>query len=174
MGVPILATALIKVLARRGYRIAAELRRAGWEPLEVYPFATLWLLGLPTEKKRTPLGRRRIHHALQALVPGLEHPDASEHQLDATVCALTAHLWRQGRTTTVGAADEGLMIIPDVTAATGASDRARSAPPPRGGGARALPLGWPYAVETPAGSSRTGSPPPGYGERSGSPLGPPH
>ncbi len=125
MGVPILATTLIKVLARRGYRLAAALRRAGWEPLETYPFATLRLLGLPTAGKRTPLGRRRIHHALQALVPGLDHPDASEHQLDAVVCALTAHLWREGRTRTVGAEDEGLMVIPDVAGA--ASDRARPA-----------------------------------------------
>lgn len=126
MGVPILATALIKVLARRGARIAEELRRVGREPLEVYPFATLRLLGLPTAGKRTPLGRRRIHQALQALVPGLDHPDASEHQLDVTVCALTAHLWRQGRTRTVGAADEGLLVIPDVAAA--APNRARPAP----------------------------------------------
>ena len=112
--VPILATALIKVLARRGIRLAEALRRAGWEPLEVYPYATLRLLGLPTAGKRTPLGRRRIHHALQPLVPGLQHPDASEHQLDAVVCAYTARLWREGRTRAVGAADEGVMVIPDV------------------------------------------------------------
>jgi uncharacterized protein len=112
MGVPILATALIKVLARRGYALAASLRRMGIEPLEVYPFATLRLLGLPTQGKRTRLGRLRIHQALQPLVPGLDHPDASEHQLDAVVCAYTAQLWRQGRATLVGAADEGLMVIP--------------------------------------------------------------
>lgn len=116
MGVPILATGLIKVLARRGHALAEILRWEGWEPLEVYPFATLRLLGLPTQGKRTRLGRQRIHHALQPLVPGLDHPDASEHQLDAVVCALTAALWRHGRTRTVGAADEGLMIIPDVRA----------------------------------------------------------
>lgn len=126
MGVPTLATALIKVLARRGYRIDAALRQAGWEPLEVYPFATLRLLGLPTAGKRTHLGRQRIHHALRALVPGLDHPDASEHQLDAVVCALTAHLWRQGRTRTVGAEDEGLMVIPDVAFLPAAYDQ----PPP--------------------------------------------
>ncbi len=117
MRVPILATALIKVLARRGYGLAATLRAAGWEPLEVYPFATLRLLDLPTKGKRTRLGRQRIHQALQPLVPGLDHPDASEHGLDAVVCALTAQLWRQGRTRTVGAADEGLMVIPDIAAA---------------------------------------------------------
>lgn len=33
------------------------------------------------------LGRRRIHDALRPLVPGLDHPAASEHQLDAVVCA---------------------------------------------------------------------------------------
>lgn len=114
MRVPALATALIKVLARRGARIAAALRELGYEPLEVYPFATLRLLGLPWQGKRTPVGRRKIHRALKPLVPGLNHPRASEHQLDAVVCALTAQLWRQCRTRTVGIPEEGLMTIPDV------------------------------------------------------------
>ena len=126
MGVPILATALIKVLARRGVRVAALLRARGCDPLEVYPFATLRLLGLPTEGKRTLLGRRRIHHALQPLVPGLDHPDASEHQLDAVVCALTAHLWRLGLTRAVGVEDEGQTIIPDETAAGWLAVQARA------------------------------------------------
>lgn len=112
--VPTLATALLKVLARRGIRLAAALRAAGWEPLEVYPYATLRLLGLPTSGKRTQLGRLRIHSALQALVPGLEHPAASEHQLDAVVCAYTAQLWRDGHTRAVGSPDEGVMVIPDL------------------------------------------------------------
>jgi predicted nuclease with RNAse H fold len=113
MGVPALATALIKVLARRGARIAAALRVLGYEPLEVYPFATLRLLGLPWQGKKTHAGRRRIHRALKPLVPGLNHPKASEHQLDAVVCAFTALLWRLGRTRTVGLPEEGLMTIPD-------------------------------------------------------------
>jgi len=115
MGVPTLATALIKVLARRGERIAHGLRAIGHEPIEVYPFATLRLLGLPSEGKKTPKGRRRIHRALKPLVPGLNHPKASEHQLDAVVCALTALLWRLGKTRTVGLAEEGLMVIPEAT-----------------------------------------------------------
>jgi predicted nuclease with RNAse H fold len=113
MGIPTLATALIKVLARRGERIATAVRELGYEPLEVYPFATLRLLGLPSHGKKTPTGRRRIHRALKSLVPGLDHPRASEHQLDSVVCALTALLWRRGRTCTVGRPDEGVMIIPD-------------------------------------------------------------
>lgn len=112
MGVPALATALIKVLARRGQRIAAALRDLGHEPIEVYPFATLRLLGLPSSGKKTPKGRAKIYQALRPLVPGLRHPRASEHQLDAIVCALTAQLWREGRTRTVGEPDEGLMVIP--------------------------------------------------------------
>ena len=114
MGVPTLATALIKILARRGARIAAALREMGCEPLEVYPFATLRLLGLPWRGKRTPAGRRKIYRGLRPLVPGLRHPRASEHQLDAVVCALTAQLWRERRTRTVGLPEEGLMTIPDV------------------------------------------------------------
>lgn len=116
MRVPILATALIKVLARRGGALALALRRAGCEPLEVYPYATLRLLGLPTHGNRTDLGRRRIHQALQPLVPDLDHPEATEHQLDAVVCALTVNLWRHGLATTVGAEDEGLMVNPDIAA----------------------------------------------------------
>lgn len=114
MGVPTLATALIKVLARRGARIAEAVRGIGHEPLEVYPFATLRLLGLPWRGKKTAAGRRRIHRALKPLVPGLNHPRASEHEIDAVVCALTALLWRQGRTRSVGVAEEGLMMIPDI------------------------------------------------------------
>ena len=127
MRVPTLATALIKVLARRGERLAVKLGLAVWEPLEVYPYATLRLLGLPTAGKRTQLGRRRIHAALQALVPGLDHPEATEHQLDAVVCALTAQLWRDGRTTTVGAPDEGLLVIPDVASGRPSDHPARAA-----------------------------------------------
>jgi predicted nuclease with RNAse H fold len=114
MRVPTLATALLKVLARRGMRLDARLRDAGWEPLEVYPYASLRLLGLPTAGKRTPLGRARIHEALREIVPGLNHPDATEHQLDAVVCAYTAHLWHAGLTRTVGDPAEGLMVIPDI------------------------------------------------------------
>src|SRR3954447_21799664 len=51
MRVPTLATALLKVLARRGARVATAVRALGYEPLEVYPFATLRLLGLPTQGK---------------------------------------------------------------------------------------------------------------------------
>lgn len=116
MRVPILGMTLIKVLARRGRRIGEALRAAGREPLEVYPFGTLRLLGLPSRGKRTAEGRRRIHDALRPLVPGLDHPRASAHELDAVVCALTARLWVEGRTTTVGAPDEGLLVIPSAAA----------------------------------------------------------
>jgi hypothetical protein len=125
--------------------MAAALRVCGWEPLEVYPFATLRLLGLPCEGKRTELGRHRIHRALQDLVPRLDHPTASEHQLDAVVCALTARLWREGKTRTVGAPDEGLMTIPDVDVAL--------APSSRRPGRR--------AAETPAEYATTGTAPAG-------------
>ena len=133
--IPILATALIKVLARRGFGLAATLHAHGYQPLEVYPYATLRLLDLPAQGKRTALGRRRIHAALQPLIPGLDHPDASEHGLDAVVCALTAQLWQQGRTIAVGDPLEGQMIIPDPSTSPSAAIRATqpvaAAPPLR-------------------------------------------
>jgi predicted nuclease with RNAse H fold len=125
MGVPTLATALIKVLARRGARIAMALRMAGFDPLEVYPFATLKLLGLPWERKRTRDGRCRIHDALRPIVPGLDHPGASDHQLDAVICALTARFWREGRTLNVGDPAEGLMVVPNRARVFTASGRVR-------------------------------------------------
>jgi predicted nuclease with RNAse H fold len=115
MGVPTLATALIKVLARRGARMAAAIRDLGHEPIEVYPFATLKILGLPWQGKKSEAGRLKIYRALRPLVPGFRHPRASEHQVDAVVCALTALLWRRKLTRAVGMPEEGLMTVPDPT-----------------------------------------------------------
>jgi predicted nuclease with RNAse H fold len=110
--VPILASALIKVLARRGIALAGQMHAAGFTVLEAYPFATLLLLGLPTKGKRSRRGRAVIHAALAPLVPGLDHPDASEHELDAVICALTADLWLRGRCRLVGDPAEGQMVVP--------------------------------------------------------------
>ena len=104
---------MIKVLARRGARIAAALAELGYQPLEVYPFATLRLLGLPGAARRRRTADVASIGRSKPLVPGLNHPRASEHQLDSVVCALTALLWRQGGTRTVGRPEEGLMVIPD-------------------------------------------------------------
>jgi predicted nuclease with RNAse H fold len=123
--VPILAMALIKVLARRGIALAAQLRPSGFTILEAYPYATLRLLGLPTRGKRSRQGRRTIAEALAPLVPGLDHPDATEHELDAVVCALTADLWLRGRCRLVGDPTEGEMVVPRPDA---------TAPEPRSGG----------------------------------------
>ena len=112
MGVPALATSLIKILARRGARVAMALRVGGIDPLEVYPFATLRLLGLPWANKKTRAGRSLIHDALRPLVPGLDHPRASDHEIDAVVCALTARFHREGRTRLVGDPAEGTMVVP--------------------------------------------------------------
>jgi uncharacterized protein len=111
--VPILASALIKVLARRGIALAVKLRAAGFTVLETYPYATMLLLGLPTRGKRSRQGRRLIGEALAPLVPGLDHPDATEHELDAVVCALTADLWLRGRCRLVGDPSEGQMVVPN-------------------------------------------------------------
>jgi hypothetical protein len=44
---------------------------------------------------------------------GLRHPQASERQLNAVVCALTVQMGREGRTRAVGDPAEGLVVIPD-------------------------------------------------------------
>jgi predicted nuclease with RNAse H fold len=110
--VPTLATALIKVLARRGIALAESLRRDGFEVLETYPFATLRLLDLPATGKRSRAGRQRIGEAVSWFVPGLAGLDPSEHELDAVVCALTADLWLRGQCRLVGDPAEGQMVVP--------------------------------------------------------------
>lgn len=112
MGVPTLATALLKVLARRGQRIAMALRVDGYDPVEVYPYASLRLLGLPTAGKKTRAGRAAIHAALRRRVAGLNHPEATDHQLDAVVCAWTAHLATLGRARPLGRAEDGFVLVP--------------------------------------------------------------
>lgn len=112
MGIPTLATGLLKVLAWRGQRIAMALRLEGYDPIEVYPYASMRLMGVPTERKKTIEGRRRIHASLRRRVRGLDHPEASDHQLDAVVCAWTAHLWATGRARSIGLPEEGLVTVP--------------------------------------------------------------
>ena len=112
MGIPTLATGLLKVLAWRGQRIAMALRVDGYDPLEVYPFASMRLMGVPAKSKKSREGRRRIHAALKRRIRGLDHPEASDNLLDAVVCAWTAHLWATGKARSVGAPEEGLVTIP--------------------------------------------------------------
>ena len=69
-------------------------------------------------------------------------PATHTHERAPVVCALTAQLWREGWARTVGAEDEGLVIIPDVAAA--AADRARPAV------RRAAEEREPYRVDDPA------------------------
>ena len=126
LGVPTLATALIKVLARRGRRIGLALRVGGVWPLEAYPHATLKLLGLPCRGKRTAEGRRAIHDALATLVPGLDHPEATDHQLDAVASALTADLWRRGLAREVGDPAEGVIVVPSCGSGGGRSRSRRT------------------------------------------------
>ena len=114
MGIPTLATALIKVLARRGERIAAALAELGYQPLEVYPFATLRLLGLPWRGKKTPGGPPPHPPRPEAAGPRAQPPQGLGAPARLGRLRLTALLWRQGRTRTVGRPEEGLMVIPDV------------------------------------------------------------
>src|SRR5690606_28366234 len=99
-------------LARRGIALAPRLRSAGFHVIEAYPYATLRLLGLPTSGKRSRAGRQVIAAALSPLVPGLAHVDATEHELDAVVCALTADLWLRLRCREIGDPAEGQMVVP--------------------------------------------------------------
>lgn len=157
--VPTLATAVIKVLARRGIALAARLRGDGYCVIEAYPFATLRLLGLPTGGKRTRTGRATIMAALAPLVPGLDHPAASEHELDAVVCALTADRWLRGGCREIGDPREGRMVVPLARPHDPAAPPLTYDPAPARPRRRAAEAATSYAcTEPPAGDDR-GDPP---------------
>ncbi|WP_406699129.1 hypothetical protein V5E97_09640 [Singulisphaera sp. Ch08] len=76
------------------------------------PLCGCW--GLLTAGRKTARGRGDLSLAIRPLVLGLGPPNTSEHQLVAVVCALTAQLWRDGRTHVVGDLAEGMVIIPEL------------------------------------------------------------
>jgi predicted nuclease with RNAse H fold len=112
LGIPTLATGILKRLAWRGQRLAMALRVDGYDPIEVYPYASFRLLGLTPAGKRTPAGRQAIHACLRRRVRGLNHPDATDHQLDALACAWTAHLHALGRSILLGSPLDGFVVLP--------------------------------------------------------------
>ena len=112
MGIPTLATALIKVLARRG----------GGSPPRSPSWATSrW------RSTRSPrsgcsacpgAARRRRTADVASIAPSSPwYPGSITREPRSTSStrssALTALLWRQGGTRTVGRPEEGLMVIPD-------------------------------------------------------------
>lgn len=100
-------------VARFAMGVVEELRTAGVECVEVYPYAARVLLQLaPSARKATADGRAAIRCALQRYVRLQGLPEvASHHALDAIIAGLTAGMYVAGRFQRVEGPD-GAIVLP--------------------------------------------------------------
>jgi len=94
----------MKALTARGIRIAAAIRARGIQVIEIHPRTSgMALFGKP-DRRAWVMGLRRKGWSID--------PDASDHEIDAAIAALTGFLWKEGRSQEVGDPSEGTIIIP--------------------------------------------------------------
>ena len=119
---------IVRKLIYRGIEVAARLREAGFEVIEVYPHATKVVLfgdNVPPKKKAGSLQYMRDRlPRLVRLVSGLE---ARAGKLDWQACdalinAYTALLHHRKETEWVGNDAEGLVVIPRLVPLASAAD----------------------------------------------------
>ena len=120
-GIPFYPTTkktFIKSLIYRGIKLKNKLIDAGFEVIEIYPYASkVCLFGKAIPRKSTPEGIAFLRQNLERILPGLKPYFAMfDHNLcDAAVAAYTAFLYREGMTDALGNSDEGLISIPHVS-----------------------------------------------------------
>lgn len=98
----------MKTLTMRAIRLNKLIKKSGIETIEVHPTSTRKALGMPTKNWG------EIQEIFKKLGLGgtLEERTLTRHELDAVTAALTAHLYLQGLTESVGDDEEGWIIVP--------------------------------------------------------------
>lgn len=110
---------IIKRMVYRGIALRSTLSQAGFQVMEVYPYATkrrLWPSSRPP-KKSTPAGLSFLRDKLHSLIPCLEdRPGPLTHDMcDALLAAYTLLLYSQGRAELLGVEGEVQIVIPSKT-----------------------------------------------------------
>ena len=98
----------MRQLTQRGIRLKSVLENRGMEVIETYPGAAQDIWGIPRQRDVAGLRRGLSRFRLQ----GLQRSEPSPHVLDAVTCALVGKLYLRGATSSLGSADEALMILP--------------------------------------------------------------
>jgi predicted nuclease with RNAse H fold len=98
----------MRQLTQRGMHLKAALEDRGLAVIETYPGAAQDIWGIPRQRDVTGLRRGLSRFRLQ----GLQRSEASPHVLDAVTCALVGQLYLCGSASSLGSADEALMILP--------------------------------------------------------------
>ena len=108
---------IVKGLIYRGVQFRNELVQQGFQVIEVYPYATkVMLFGDRIPSKRSPESLDYLREHLPGLVPGMEsYVESLNHdRCDALLAAYTAYLHVEGKTDTLGIAEESIIFIPNL------------------------------------------------------------
>jgi len=111
-GIPFFPLTLgpMRMLTRRGMRLAERLGRSGILTFETYPGAAQDLMGMP----RKNAGRLKLRRALKGLgVSGdIARRGLTHDELDAATAALVGVLYLHGDAEAIGRPEEGVMLLP--------------------------------------------------------------
>lgn len=94
----------MKTLTNRAVRLLRSLVERGMEVIETHPESTRKALGLPKDPVQ-------ILESLGAMGFMIQPEGLTQHEIDAVLAALTAHLHRIGKTEAIGD-EEGHIIVP--------------------------------------------------------------
>jgi len=95
-------------LTLRAIRIVQEIKRRGFNVIEVHPTSTRKALKMPT-KNWKKIQTTLIHMGLRG---NLKTRVLTPHEIDAVTAALTGHLHLQGKTELIGNEKEGYIVVP--------------------------------------------------------------
>jgi uncharacterized protein len=98
----------MRQLTQRGMEVKIALEARGLAVIETYPGAAQDIWGIPRQRDVAGLRRGLSRFRLQ----GLHRSEPSPHVLDAVTCALVGQLYLRGAASSIGSADEALMILP--------------------------------------------------------------
>ena len=118
LGIPCYFTtekSIIKGMVYRGIELKNRLSQAGFQVIEVYPYASkVRLFGRHIPRKTSPMGIAFLKAHLKNILPSLSpHLAMLDHNLcDAAVAAYTASLYCRGKADAVGNTREGLILVP--------------------------------------------------------------
>jgi len=94
----------MKKLTARGIKLAREMRSQGLRVIEIHPRTSGVILFGTAERTKWVWSIRRWGRQLKL--------GKSEHEIDATVAALTGMLWLKKKTEEIGDQKEGTIVIP--------------------------------------------------------------
>lgn len=93
-------------LSRRGYLLAENLKKLGFEVIEVFPTASAKILGIYS-KDICVMENNLVNVGIK-----IEKRNCTKHELDAVISALTGFLHLNNLSDSIGSEREGIIVVP--------------------------------------------------------------